>query len=93
LLKIGEIVALTSDIIKAAASCETDYYLTPQDALVYASVIDHLRRFRPQQACFLNRNSKDFDSPEIVDELSQFNCRMIPRFDHGYRFLQARLPL
>jgi hypothetical protein len=40
-----------------------------------------------------DHNSKDFDSPEIVDELSQFNCPMIPRFDHGYRFLQSRLPL
>ncbi|MBD2309890.1 DUF4935 domain-containing protein [Chroococcidiopsis sp. FACHB-1243] len=90
LLKVGEIVALTADILNEAASYETTYDLTPQDALVYASVMTHLRRDRPQQACFLNRNSKDFDSPDIVDELNQFNCRMIPRFDRGYSFLQSQ---
>ena len=90
LLNVGEIVALTADILIQAASCETTYDLTPQDALVYASVIDHLQRYQPQQACFLNRNSKDFDSPDIVDQLNQFNCRMIPRFDHGYSFLQSQ---
>ena len=90
LLDAGEIVALTTEILRQAASCETIYDLTPQDALVYASVLDHLRRDQPQQACFLNRNSKDFDSPDIIGELDQFNCRIIPRFDHGYRFLQSR---
>lgn len=90
LLNTGEIIALTADILTEAASHEAIYDLTPQDALVYASVIDHLRRYQPQQACFLNRNSKDFDRPDIIDELNQFNCRMIPRFDHGYRFLQSQ---
>lgn len=91
LIKTGEIVALTAEILSQAASGQTTYDLTPQDALVYASVLEHLRRYQPQQACFLNRNSKDFDSPDIVNELNQFNCRMIPRFDHGYSFLQSQL--
>ncbi len=93
LLNIGEVVALTADILIEAASYETTYDLMPQDALVYASVIAHIRRVQPQQACFLNRNSKDFDSPDIVDELNRFNCRMIPRFDHGYSFLQKQVSL
>ena len=91
LFKVGKIVALTANILVEAASYEMTYDLTPQDALVYASIIDNLRRYQPQQACFLNRNSKDFDSPDIVDELNQFNCRMIPRFDQGYSFLQSQL--
>ncbi|MBD2073087.1 DUF4935 domain-containing protein [Phormidium sp. FACHB-592] len=69
LLKVGEIIALNVNILCEAASYETTYDLTPQDALVYASVITHLRRDLPEQACFLNRNSKDFDSPDITDEL------------------------
>lgn len=91
LLKIGEIVALTTDILIEAASCEAIYDLTPQDALVYTSVLNHLRRYQPRQSCFLNRNVKDFDSPDIVDELSRFNCRMIPQFDHGFSFLRSQL--
>jgi len=91
LLKIAAVIALNADILTGAAACEVPYDLKPQDALVYASVITHLRQHRPQTACFLNRNSKDFDSPDIVDELNKFNCRMIPRFDHGYAFIQSQL--
>lgn len=86
-----EIVALTADILTLAATYEQSYNLKPQDALVYASVITHLRQNRPAIACFLNRNSKDFESTDIVNELNQFNCRMISRFDRGYGFIQSQL--
>ncbi len=91
LLQVGEIVALNASILREAVVYETTYDLTAQDALVYASVMTHLRSDSPDQACFLNRNSKDFDSPDIVEELRQLNCRMIPRFDTGYNFIQAQL--
>lgn len=90
-LQVGEIIALNAIILREAASYETTYDLTPQDALVYASVITHLQHDLPEQACFLNRNSKDFDSPNIIDELRKLNCRMIPRFDRGYSFIQSHL--
>jgi hypothetical protein len=73
-----------------AAECEFNYDLSPQDALVYASVVSHLRSSKPQQACFLNRNFKDFDSPDIVDALGQLNCRMIPSFAKGLDFIRAQ---
>ena len=91
LLGIAETVPLTIDILREAATHESPYDLTPQDALVYTSVIAHLRQNQPSVSCFLNRNSKDFDNPDIVDELDRHNCKMIPRFDHGYGFIQARL--
>ena len=90
-LRSAEVIALTANILNDAATYEDPYDLSPQDALVYVSVITHLRQHRPQMACFLNRNSKDFDSPDIVDELNIFNCKMIPRFDHGYDFIQSQL--
>jgi predicted nucleic acid-binding protein len=90
-LEVGEIISLNAMILREAASYEPTYDLTPQDALVYTSVITHLRHDLPEQACFLNRNSKDFDSPDITDELRKLNCRMIPRFDSGYRFIQSQL--
>ncbi|MDA0866451.1 MAG: PIN domain-containing protein, partial [Cyanobacteria bacterium] len=92
LLKVGEVVVLNANILSEAASHENTYDLTPQDALVYASVITHLRQDLPEKACFLNRNSKDFDSPDIINELRRLNCRMIPRFDRGYSFIQSQLP-
>ncbi len=91
LLESAEVIALTADILTEAAVGEEGYTLKPQDALVYASVITHIRQNQPQIACFLNRNTKDFDSPNIVDELNRFNCRMIPRFDQGYGFIRSQL--
>ena len=91
LLRIAEIIPLTINILREAATYESPYDLTPQDALVYASVIVHLHQNYPPISCFLNRNSKNFDNPDIVDELDRNNCKMIPRFDHGYGFIQARL--
>ncbi len=91
LLNSASIIPLTADILKEAATYEAPYDLQPQDSIVYASVITHLRENHLQIACFLNRNSKDFDSPNIVDELSGFNCRMIARFDQGLAFIQAQI--
>ncbi len=91
LLRSAEIIPLTLDILTVAAAYEVPYDLKPQDALVYASVIAHLRQQQPANSCFLNKNTRDFDNPDIVDELNQHHCRMIPRFDHGYSFIQAQL--
>lgn len=91
LLGIAEIVPLTADIVRTAAAYETPLDLSPQDALVYASVVAHLRQHNPPVSCFLNRNAKDFDTPDIEDELSRLHCKMIPRFDHGYSFILASL--
>jgi hypothetical protein len=60
ILSIGEIIALTAHILNDAASYEKTHDLTPQDALIYASVMSHLQLMQPERACFLNRNSRDF---------------------------------
>ncbi|MCU0568955.1 MAG: hypothetical protein MUF49_20445 [Oculatellaceae cyanobacterium Prado106] len=53
--------------------------------------LEQVQREQPRQACFLNRNSKDLDIPDIVAELRQLNCRMIPRFDRGYNYIRSQL--
>lgn len=90
ILKIARVIPLTVKIIKAAANYENAYDLTPQDAHVYASVIFHLRKKLSADNCFLNRNTRDFDNPDIVDELEKNNCKMIPRFDDGYKFIHKQ---
>jgi predicted nucleic acid-binding protein len=91
LLKIAEIIPLNADILFESASAEENYNLSPQDALVYVSVLKHLQENKPQEACFLNRNWKDFKTPDIVDELQSLNCKMFGEFDGGYKFLQSKL--
>lgn len=91
LLTAGDIIAFNADILSEAILCEIQFGLSPQDALIYASVISHLRHSQPREACFLNRNSKDFDSPDIINGLSQLNCRMISSFENGQKFIQSQL--
>ena len=90
IFEIAEVIPLTAKVLKESALCESQYDLSPQDALVYASVVEHLGNSQPQQSCFLNRNSRDFDSPSIVNALKNLNCKMISRFDSGYAFLQSQ---
>lgn len=54
IFKSAEVVPLTKNILTEAASCEVMYDLKPQDAIVFASVINHLRSDQPQDSCFLN---------------------------------------
>jgi predicted nucleic acid-binding protein len=93
LLRVSEFVPLTADILREAAKYEAPYDLTPPDAVVYASVLSHLQLNTPSTSCFLNRNTKDFDNPDIVAELAKYKCRMIPRFDHGRDFIKAQLKI
>ncbi|HAO12474.1 MAG TPA: PIN domain-containing protein [Planktothrix sp. UBA8407] len=91
LLSHADIISLNGNILFEAATYENRYALMPQDALVYASILFHLQQNQPTIACFLNRNSRDFDTPEIKAELNSFNCRMISQFDQGLSFIQSQL--
>lgn len=91
LLSHADIIPLNGNILSEAATYENRYALMPQDALVYASVLFHLQQNQPTSACFLNRNSRDFDTPEIKAELNSFNCGMISQFDQGLSFIQSQL--
>lgn len=91
LLKTCEIISLDASTLTVAAQCQIEHDLSPQDAVVYASVLTHLRRSAPSESCFLNRNSKDFDDPDIVEELKRYTCTMIPSFDHGLKFVRSRV--
>lgn len=88
LLKVAEIIPLEAKILVAAMRYQREHDLLPQDAVVYASVLADLDQFAPTRSCFLNRNSKDFDDPDIVEELKRKNCKLLPRFDSGYDYVQ-----
>ncbi len=87
LLKISEIIPLTAQILGEVARNQKVHDLSPQDALVYTSILQHLKQGVSAQGCFLNKDSKDFDNPDIVEELSTYNCKLLPRFDSGYQFI------
>jgi predicted nucleic acid-binding protein len=91
LLRACEVISLEKPMLTDAAECQIAHGLSPPDALVYVSVLSHLAQSAAPQSCFLNRNSKDFDDPDIVDELKRHGCTLIPRFDHGLDYIRSHI--
>jgi predicted nucleic acid-binding protein len=91
LLKAGEVIPLEALTLTSATQYQRIHGLSPQDAIVYASVLSHLKQHGTSQSCFLNRNSKDFDDPDLVEELNAHNCKLLAQFDAGYQFIISRL--
>jgi hypothetical protein len=92
LLGLAQIIPLQSTTIQLAIEHEANLGLEPPDAAVYASIIEDVRG-RQGPKCFLNRNSKDFDIPDIESELSHYDCKMIPSFKDGSAYIRSALPI
>jgi len=88
LLMIGEIIPLGREILSAAAQFQIKHGLSPQDSIVYASVLQHLQSNAPVTSCFLNRNSRDFDDPDIEESLAHYHCKVLFSFNHGFEYIQ-----
>lgn len=81
------------EILTAAIEYEYALDFTPQDAIVYASIIEHLSKSHEQQRCFINRNSKDFDNPDIEEALDRYGCRILFKFDSGFSYVKRQIDL
>ncbi len=65
--------------------------MSGQDAVVLASVLAHLDQHAPDESCFLNRNSKDFDDPDIRERLDVRGCKFLTKFEDGLQYVISRL--
>jgi predicted nucleic acid-binding protein len=90
-LQASEIIPIDSDVVKSAINYQTSLGLSPQDSIVYASVMAHLQSAATNTKCFLNRNSKDFLNPDIQSELRKNGCRLVSSFSDGLALVKARL--
>jgi len=91
ILKTAEVIPLDGDIFYRAAGIQTALDMSIQDSIVLASVIHDLNEFNPAKSCFLNRNTKDFDDPNVRDMLEGLGCKFFGRFDNGLQFVEAQL--
>jgi predicted nucleic acid-binding protein len=89
LIQVATVMALDSKTLIKAASLENEYGLSGQDSIVLATVLAHLEATRPDASCFLTRNSKDFDDPDIREGLDAYNCKFFARFASAAAFLKA----
>jgi response regulator RpfG family c-di-GMP phosphodiesterase len=89
ILAFAELIPLEAGLIGQAATLEDDLFLSPQDSIVLASVLQHLERVAPAESCFLNRNTNDFDEPDVVARLNEFGCKLLPSFDAGLGYIRS----
>jgi hypothetical protein len=81
LLRTADIIALDASILESAGDIQESYGMSGQDAIVLASVLSHLDLHYPVESCFLNRNSKDFDNPEVREGLDTRRCKFFSEFE------------
>jgi hypothetical protein len=91
MIKAAQVIPLDSRVLDMAGSIESGFGLSAQDSIVLASIVSHLAETKPAESCFLNRNTKDFDGPDVRETLDQYGCRFFGRFDEGLHDIEARL--
>ena len=87
LLETAEVIPLDAPVLAMSTECRDRHDFSPQDSIVYASVICHRAASPAPRSCFLNRDRRDFDDQDVVEELGGYRCELLPDFDAGYRFL------
>jgi hypothetical protein len=90
-LSKAEIIPLDALVLRSAAVIEATSGLSGQDAIFLASVLGHLEANRSDESWFLNRNSKDFDDPDIRDRLEGLHCKFFPNFIRALAYLVSRV--
>jgi predicted nucleic acid-binding protein len=90
-LSKAEIIPLDALVLRSAADIEATFGLSGQDSIVLASVLGHLEANRPDHSCFLNRNSGDFDDPDILDRLEGLHCKFFPNFTPAFSYVASRV--
>ena len=87
MINAASVIPLDAEVLASATQYQRAHDFSAQDALIYSSVVLHLKQIQARENCFLNKNSKDFDDQSIVDELRTYNCKLLPRFDSGYEII------
>jgi predicted nucleic acid-binding protein len=89
IFRIAAIVPLEADTILQAAACRAqNKSLSPQDSIVYSSVLHHLESAEGSDGCFISRDRKGFDDPDIVEGLKTRRCKMLFTFIDGYNCVE-----
>ena len=89
ILDCAVVIPLQGETLRDATLFQVSLGLSPQDSVVYASVIAHLSATSPGPKCFLNRDRKDFSIPDITEGLVGYDCKLITRFADGLSYINS----
>jgi hypothetical protein len=88
LLLVAEVLPLDLSVLQRSAECQADFDLSPQDAIVYASIRARLDIDHALGSCFVSRNPGDFDNADLRQDLASFNCKYFSSFTTALQFIE-----
>lgn len=91
LLSVCTVTALTKEIVRLGQAVQLVSDLDSHDAIVYASIETALKDLGPAPKVFVNKNSKDFATPLIENQLQTYNCRVITSFLNARQYIENKL--
>ena len=91
ILQTVEVIPIDLSTIRNAIAFQKSLDLSPQDSIVYASILDHLSTASAELRCFITKNSKDFANPDIENELTAYNCQLMTKFANGLGYIRSQL--
>jgi predicted nucleic acid-binding protein len=91
LIACATVTPLSKDIIANSFAAQSQYEFGPQDSLVFASVDEHVRACGRGPKLFINKNHKDFLTPEIEDYFEHLECKLLPKFASAREYIEKGL--
>ncbi|MCI0664837.1 MAG: hypothetical protein L0220_27555 [Acidobacteria bacterium] len=92
ILDIAQIIPVDRRTIRNAIVMQQSHDLSPQDSIVFASILAHLTNASPQVSCFITKNSRDFVTQPVLADLAKHNCKLLTRFSDGLGFINSHAP-
>lgn len=95
LCETGTLIELGEAAVREAQGYQYSRGLSPQDALVYASVLGHLRRSGDEdrvaegESCFVTRDN-DFADDDVRADLEALGCKLLFRFEDALGYVRSR---
>lgn len=91
LLAVAEIASLTGETIRRGLEVGPEFGLSSQDAVVFASVENHMAASGSEPKVFVTKNRKDFVSGGIEDRLAELDCKLLTRFADAHGYIMSKL--
>lgn len=85
---VSDVLPLNLGVLQRAADCQADFDLSPQDAIVYASIRSRLELEHASDSCFVSRNPRDFNDADLQRDLASFNCKYFSSFARALQYIE-----
>lgn len=88
ILDVCTVIPLTAEVVRCALAAEVAYSLSPQDAVVFASIDLYLGEGQPGSKLFATKNRKDFQTTYVENRLQDHHCKILSNFTNARQLIE-----